>query len=462
MEHNLVPAPWISILAVGLSVIVVFWGVFFLSAETAVVLLAAGTLCAFLLVLGGVPYAKLENCIVQSASRMMLPILRLMAVGMLIGTWMASGTVPYMIYCGLRLLRPTLFLPLVCLLCAVMSSTAGTSWGTVATVGVACMSIAAGLGIPKALAAGAVVTGSLFGDKVSPMSDSVILTASITDTPLMEGVRHVLLSTGPAYLASLLFFLVAGLHTAQGTIGGETYTLVLAALEQHFYLHPILLLPPVLLFGLILGRKPTLPAFAAGIAAGLVLAISIQHKEVSSLFQFLFSGYQVNQCPELVAQMLERGGLTSMLPTIALLLSACVFGAPIQCSGALNLLLGVVKRHTKSGGSLANGILLLHGILFTITGSYYVSAPVIAETTRDLFPAYGLEKKNLMRILQDTGTGLSALVPWAATGVYITSILGLNSTIDYLPYVPMLWLSIMLSVVMHITGIGIPRAPRSN
>lgn len=143
-----------------------------------------------------------------------------------------------------------------------------------------------------------------------------------------------------------------------------------------------------------------------------------------------------------------------MLLTIALLLAARVFGAPIQCSGALDLLLGTVKRHTKSGGTLSNGILPLHGMLFTITGSYHVSSPVIAEMTWDLFPSYGLGKKNLMRILQDTGTGLSALVPWAATGVYITNILGLNSTIDYLPYVPMLWPSILLSVLMHVTGLG--------
>lgn len=450
MEQDRKVSPGVGVLAVGASVAIVLLGVFLLSAETAVILMAAGAVCCLILVMGGMPYDVLEAKIAQSMARMMLPVLRLMAVGMLIGIWMASGTIPYMIYCGMRMLEPTLFLPLVCLLCAVMSASAGTSWGTIATVGVACMSIAAGLGVPKELAAGAVVTGAMLGDKASPISDSVLLTASITDTPLMEGVRHILASTGPAYLVSLAFFLIAGLRMGEGVIGGEGYDLILTCLEGHFRFHPILLLPPLLMFGLIVAKRPVLPAFAAGIAAGMLLAIVVQKETVYALAEYLFTGYRYGQGPELMAQMLERGGVVSMLGTIALLLSACVFGAPVRCSGAVELLLGMVKQHTKSAGALANGVMLIHGMLFSITGSYYVSAPVVAEMTGDLFSAYGLDKKDLMRVLQDTGAGLSALVPWAATGIYITNMLGSDSTMAYLPYVPMLWLSILFSALLNV------------
>ncbi|BDF72300.1 Na+/H+ antiporter NhaC [Oscillospiraceae bacterium] len=453
------PKPWQSALILLTAAGVIPIGVFCLHADTAVLLLADSALCCVLLVLFGGSYRRVEEEIARSVGNMAVPVVRLLAVGLMIGVWMACGTVPYLIYCGMRFLSPGLFLPAVCLLCTAVSTLAGTSWGTVATVGVACMSIAGGLGLPANLAAGAVVTGALFGDKVSPLSDSTALTASLSGTPLMEGIRHALRSTGPAYLVSLVFFLISGLRFRAGTVGGEGYTLILSTLRARFYLHPVLLLPPALLFLLILLKKPTIPAFAAGIASGCVLAVLLQGVSPSALASYMAAGFKTELEQPVLAQMLHRGGVSSMLPTVGLLLSACVFGAPIRASGAMELLLGVIRRRARSAGALANGVLLLHGLFFTVTGSYYVSAPVVASMTAELFPACGLSPKNLMRILQDTGAGLSALVPWSATGVYIATVLGLGSTLDYFLYAPMLWGSILLSLLMGLSGFGLARLP---
>lgn len=453
------PRPWQSALILLTAAGVIPIGVFCLHADTAVLLLADSALCCVLLALFGGSYRQVEEEIARSVGNMAVPVVRLLAVGVMIGVWMACGTVPYLIYCGMRFLSPGLFLPAVCLLCTAVSTLAGTSWGTVATVGVACMSIAGGLGLPANLAAGAVVTGALFGDKVSPLSDSTALTASLSGTPLMEGIRHALRSTGPAYLASLVFFLISGLRFRAGTVGGEGYTLILSTLRARFYLHPVLLLPPALLFLLILLKKPTIPAFAAGIASGCVLAVLLQGVSPSALVSYMAAGFKTELEQPVLAQMLHRGGLSSMLPTVALLISACVFGAPIRASGAMELLLGAIRRRARSAGALANGVLLLHGLFFTVTGSYYVSAPVVASMTAELFPACGLSPKNLMRILQDTGAGLSALVPWSATGVYIATMLGLGSTLDYFLYAPMLWGSILLSLLMGLSGFGLARLP---
>lgn len=453
------PKPWQSALILLTAAGVIPIGVFCLHADTAVLLLADSALCCVLLVLFGGSYRRVEEEIARSVGNMAVPVVRLLAVGLMIGVWMACGTVPYLIYCGMRFLSPGLFLPAVCLLCTAVSTLAGTSWGTVATVGVACMSIAGGLGLPANLAAGAVVTGALFGDKVSPLSDSTALTASLSGTPLMEGIRHALRSTGPAYLVSLVFFLISGLRFRAGTVGGEGYTLILSTLRARFYLHPILLLPPALLFLLILLKKPTIPAFAAGIASGCVLAVLLQGVSPSALASYMAAGFKTELEQPVLAQMLHRGGVSSMLPTVGLLLSACVFGAPIRASGAMELLLGAIRRRARSAGALANGVLLLHGLFFTVTGSYYVSAPVVASMTAELFPACGLSPKNLMRILQDTGAGLSALVPWSATGVYIATVLGLGSTLDYFLYAPMLWGSILLSLLMGLSGFGLARLP---
>ena len=143
------------------------------------------------------------------------------AVGVLVGTWMASGTVPVMIYYGMKVLTPGLFLPVVCILCTLMSTMAGTSWGTLATVGVACMGVAQGLGVPLPAAAGAVCTGAFFGDKVSPLSDSPVITATVCEVPLMDGIRHALISTGPAYLISLVFYFVYGLAIPAAASAGK-------------------------------------------------------------------------------------------------------------------------------------------------------------------------------------------------------------------------------------------------
>lgn len=187
---------------------------------------------------------------------------------LLVGTWMASGTVPVMIYYGMKVLTPGLFLPVVCILCTLMSTMAGTSWGTLATVGVACMGAAQGLGVPLPAAAGAVCTGAFFGDKVSPLSDSPVITATVCEVPLMDGIRHALISTGPAYLISLVFYFVYGLRYSGGSVGGEVYEDILFTVSAEFWLSPVLLLPVLVVVVLILMKKPTIPTFIAGIAAG--------------------------------------------------------------------------------------------------------------------------------------------------------------------------------------------------
>ena len=193
---------------------------------------------------------------------------------MLVGTWMASGTVPVMIYYGMKVLTPGLFLPVVCILCTLMSTMAGTSWGTLATVGVACMGVAQSLGVP--LPAAAVCTGAFFGDEVSPLSDSPVITATVCEVPLMDGIRHALISTGPAYLISLVFYFVYGLRYSGGSVGGEVYEDILSTVSAEFWLSPVLLLPVLVVVVLILMKKPTIPTFIAGIAAGAVMAMLCQ------------------------------------------------------------------------------------------------------------------------------------------------------------------------------------------
>ncbi len=455
--------PWQALLMIVVGIAIIFLGLMVFKAKNHVILLTDGVVMCVMACCFGIRYDDLQADIKATINSMLVAILILIAVGVLVGTWMISGTVPIMIYYGMKVLTPGLFLPITCIVCTLMSTMAGTSWGTLATVGVAFMGVAQGLGVPLPVTAGAICVGAFFGDKISPLSDSPVLVSSVTDVPLMDGIKHALLSTGPAWLVSLVFLTVYGMQYSSGTVGGEVYDAIMSTVTTSFRLNPLLLLPPVVVVVLIVMKKPTLPTFTAGIVVGAVLAVAFQGTPLiqatdgaQSIFMAMYEGYTGDTGNDVVNSMIQRGGLTSMLNTIGLLISAGVFGAPLRTAGVVDILLDYVRKLARNGKVMATGVLILHGIFFTITGAYYVSYPVVGSMVKDMFPEYGLDKKNLMRILLDTGTGLAPLVPWATTGAYVASTLGVGN-MSLAPFAPMLWLSIVISVVMGITGIGMAK-----
>lgn len=444
------PGQAIAMLVAGVAMLLVGLSVMHLNAR--IVLALDGALMCLMACCFGMKWDVLQKGIKDMISSMLVAMLILLAVGMLIASWMAAGTIPVMIYYGMQVITPSIFLPVVCILCSLMSALAGTSWGTLATLGVACMGVAEGLGVPAEAAAGAVCVGAFVGDKLSPLSDSTVITATVTDTTLMDGIRHALVSTGPAYLISIAFFFIYGLTLDTHAATGAAYDEILATLRTSFDLSPLALLPVPLVIALIMWKKPTLPTFGAGIAAGAVLAVLLQGIDITHVCTYLYSGFKTDTGSSFVNQMLNRGGFTSMLSTIGLLMAAAVFGAPLRSAGVADVLLAMLRRAARSSRSMSFLVLCLHALFFTITGAYYVSYPVIGTMTKDMFPEYGLEKKNLMRMMLDTGTGLAPLVPWSTTGSYTASTLGVTN-LAFLPFAPMLWLSIVFSVIYALTGI---------
>ena len=453
MNEKRIVKPWQAGLMLLVGIAVIIAGLLVMKLNNRIVLALDGVIMCLMAWCFGIPYAELQQGIKDTVSSMIVAILILLSVGVLVGVWMASGTVPVMIYYGMKVLTPGLFLPVVCILCTLMSTMAGTSWGTLATVGVACMGVAQGLGVPLPAAAGAVCTGAFFGDKVSPLSDSPVITATVCDVPLLEGIRHALLSTGPAYLISLVFFFIYGLGYAGGTVGGEVNEDILSTVSGSFWLSPVLLIPVVVVVALILLKKPTIPTFVAGIAAGALLAMVCQGMGLKDILTVMYSGYSVDSGSEVVNSMLNRGGFTSMLSTIGLLIAVGIFGAPLRTAGVVDVLLVFVRKIAKTSRSMSLGVLLLHAVFFSITGAYYVSYPVVGGMVKDLYPEYHLDRKNLKRTLLDTGTGLAPMVSWSTTGSYTATTLGVGN-LAFLPYAPMLWLSIVFSIIFAVTGIA--------
>ena len=427
-------APWqaMTMLAVGIAII--FFGLMALKVNARIVLAVDGAIMCLMACAFGISYDSVQKGIKDTIASMLVAMLILLSVGILIGSWMASGTIPVMVYYGMQVITPALFLPVACILCTLMSTLAGTSWGTLATVGVACMGVGEGLGIPVEAAAGAVCVGAFFGDKISPLSDSPVITATVTDTPLMEGIKHALISTGPAYLISLVFFFAYGLEFSGGSAAeSATYVEILRTIEKSFNLNPISLLPVFVVIGLIAWKKPTIPTFVAGIAVAAFLGMFLQDVSLKNMMNYMYSGFSIHTDSAFVDKMLKRG-----------------------TAGVADVLLDYVRKFARNSRIMAFCVMCLHTLFFMITGAYYVSYPVVGSMTKDMFPKYGLQRKNLMRMMLDTGTGLAPLVPWSTTGSYTASTLGV-ANIAFFAFAPMLWLSIILSAVYALTGIGMAK-----
>lgn len=440
-----------SIILLIASILVVLGGVIVIKANSTIVLASAGVVAITLSVIWGVRWEDIERDLMDNLRSMLPSILILLSVGMLVGSWILSGTVPVMVYYGLKVLKPSIFLFAAAIICALMSVMAGTSWGTISTVGVALMGVSTGLGVPLQYTAGAVVVGAIFGDKLSPLSDTTVMASAVSDVDIVDHIKYMLFTTLPGFIISLVLYLIIGFKYNGGTIDGDNLQLILQTLESNFNLNPILLLPPVVVLFLIYKRKPTLPVFAIGIILGGVLAFLFQGCNILDITSALNDGYTNSTSVEIVDSMLIRGGLKSMLGTVALLIAAVVFGSPLRTAGVIQIILDKITSTVNNKSGLLASIYLLHGGLFIITGSYYVTFAVLAPMVGPLYDKFGLHRKNLSRTLEDTGTALAPIIPWSTTGAFIASTLGVQ-TMDYIAYAPMTYLGIIFGLLYAFTG----------
>lgn len=444
----------IILLATGIAVLLSL--VIVVKAPTAIALAIAGAVEIVLCMIWGFTWEELQEDIVGSIKTMMPSILIIFCVGMLVGSWILSGTVPLLVYYGLKILKPGSFLVIACLICAITSVFTGTSWGTLSTVGIALMAVSQGLGIPPQYTAGAVVVGAIFGDKLSPLSDTTVLASAVAGVDIREHMKHMLYTTVPGLLISLVLYFIIGLKFRTGTVSGETVKLMLDTLSSNFNLNPILILPPILVLLLIFLGKPSVPVFGIGIFSGGILAAIFQGANLSTITSTLNSGFQISTGVEIVDSMLMRGGLQSMLGTTALLIIAAVFGAPLKTSGVVSMMIDKIESISKSDKAIMTSTYVLHSFLFSITGSYYVTFSAFGPMLKQVFDKYNLHGKNLSRLLEDSGTALAPLIPWSTTGAFVATTLGV-STGKMAPFAPMLYLSIVFGLIYSITGFSIAK-----
>ena len=412
----------------------------------------------------GMPWEDIQKGLTGGIVTALPAILILMIVGLLIGVWIASGVVPVMIFYGLKILDPGYFLVATCVICAVISLATGSSWSTAATVGLAMMGVGQALGIPAGMTAGAVISGSYFGDKMSPLSDTTNLAPAVAGTQLFTHIRHMVYTTVPALIISLVIFTIMGIvRPATGSVETSDYLLMLSTLSESFNLSPWLFLAPVSVLLLVWRKAPALPALVVGVAVGALLLLMFQRVPgagwsgaMGGLVEALYTGYVSETGVETVDQLLTRGGLSYMLDTIALIVVALAFGGIMEKSGMLARMAAAVLNLARSTGSLIAVTIFSCFGMNVLASDQYMAIIIPGRMYRGAFLKRGLHPKNLSRALEDSATLTSPLIPWNTCGAYMSGVLGV-SCFAYAPFAFLNLLSPLISMFYGFTGITIEK-----
>ena len=404
----------------------------------------------------GNSWKKIESGIVEGISVGMKAILILCVIGVMIGTWIASGIVPIMIYYGLQILHPSIFLVAACLICCVVSVATGSSWTTVSTVGIALIGVAKGLGVPLPMAAGAIISGSYFGDKMSPLSDSTNLAPAVAGAELFEHIRHMLFTTVPALAIALLLYGILGWRGFAGEASAESMDAMLSALDGSFDLNPLLLLPPLLIVIVVVWRIPALPSLLGAAVLGGVLAVGFQNVSLKEILDIAQSGYTSATGNAAVDPLLHRGGLDSMMYTVSLILCALTFGGVMERCGFLRAIAGAILRLARSTGSLVAATVGTCVGMNVASADQYLSIIVPGRMYREDYERKGLHAKNLSRTLEDAGTLSSPLIYWNSCGMYMKETL-MVSPLAYLPYCFLNLFTPLIAIALAYTGWGIAK-----
>ncbi|ADJ16168.1 arginine/ornithine antiporter ArcD [Halalkalicoccus jeotgali] len=380
-------------------------------------------------------------------------ILILFVIYMLIPVWIGAGTIPGLIYYGLGLLTPAVFLPATALIATVSAFSIGSSWTTAATLGVALMGIGQGLGVPAPMTAGAVLTGAYTGDKITPLSDTTNLAAAVTGTDLMEHVDTMRVGTGLALVIALVAYAVLGLRISGSIPAGQVETIrtgILAGYE----ISPLVFLPLLITFGLALAGYPALPALVAGVFAGVGTMLLVQGAGFAEAWSVAQAGTAPETGTALVDDLLASDGLNGSAWTVSIVAVALSLGGLLERTGVLAALANWIEEAIDSvaGLTVATGVsaFAMNGL----AGQQYMSIVVPSMTFRGVYEEFGLESKNLSRAVEAAGTTTSVLIPWNAGGAFMTATLGV-SPLAYGPYYFLGFLSPAILFVMGLTGWGI-------
>lgn len=397
-------------------------------------------------------FKRIENAMINGIREAIMPVMILLLIGMLIGVWQMSGTVATILSIGLNTISAQWFLPSVLLITMIVSTFTGSAFTTVGTVGVALFGIGMALGISPALAAGAIVSGALFGDKMSPLSDTTNFAPAVAGVKLFDHIRFMMGTTVPAFLITLVLFTILG----RGGQAADTTQIAeaQAALAGRFDLSWVTLLAPILVAVLAFRRMPVLPTMLFGMFAGVLTAGFVQGNwNVSNWFGVMQAGFKSGVENETIAAVLDRGGLESMLWSVSLVLIALAFGGLLRELGVFQAIVDALLERLKSPGSSVLSVVLSSIGVNLLAGEQYLSILLPGQAFKQGFIDRGIDPRYLSRALEDGGTVINPLIPWGVSGAFFAATLGVP-VLEYAPFAFFLWLSPIFSIILGYVKLG--------
>lgn len=414
----------------------------------------------------GYSWQEMMDGIQEKISLAMPSILILISIGILIGTWMIAGTIPMLIYYGVQMINPKYILVISFIVAAIIAVVTGTSWGAVGTVGVALIGIATGLEANISATAGAIVAGAFFGDKLSPLSDTTILAPIAAGSELYDHIKHMLWTTIPATILSLIVYFIVGLNVESKTITSPLAQNMVIELEQMFNWNILLLIPPIIILYGTIRKYPTLPVIIISSITAGIIAIIFQKSTIQDVFLSTVSGFSVDMVtktqvteddimPE-VLRLVNQGGMEAMTSVVLIAFAAFVFAGIITTSGSLEVIIEALLKIVKRTGDLIFATILSCMTMALVTGNSYLSIIVPGEMYKDTYKMKKLAPKNLSRTLEDSGTVIVPLIPWSSAGVFMAATLGVP-TLSYAPWAILCYTGFIFAIILGYTGVGITK-----
>ncbi len=441
--------------------------------EPHIALILAAVVAGLVAWANGWKWAYLEQGILASINRSMQAILILGILGCLIASWMAAATIPSMIYYGIKVISPKVFLLTACILCSIVSLATGSSWSTAGSMGVALIGVGTALGFPEAMTAGAVVSGAYFGDKMSPLSDTTNLAPAMAGATLFDHIKHMIYTTGTSLVIALIAYTVMGFMFSSGN---EVDLSVISEVEDFIKASSnvsiIALLPPIFVIVAVALKLPAIPSLFGGVLIGIpfmfmnkasvesaLVAAEVSKTDVpANVFNILNNGVSMGQLPEnpspiieKLADLLSCAGSQGMMWTISIILFAMCFGGIVDCTGIMGSFANILLKMAKGTGGLVLATEFSCLFVNAVCCDQYLSLVLPGRMFKEAFEDRRLAPKNLSRCLEDCGTITSNFFPWNTCGATMRSFLGVNS--GYIPYAILNWLNPIVSIIFGFTGI---------
>lgn len=402
----------------------------------------------------GIPYERLEEGLLGGIKRAINCVLILILVGALIGTWIQCGTVPMLVYYGLGILNVKTILPLTCLLCAMLSICIGTSWGTTGTVGIACVSVGVSMGIPLEICAGAAVSGAIFGDKISPVSDTTILASSTSEINIYAHIRAMSRNAVPVLFLSTAAYYAVGLRYAGSSLDMTLIEQVRSSLRESFSFSPLLLLPMMLIVYMSIRKKPAFPTIFLSAFLGSVLSILVQKHGIADALSVMNTGYFSDTGVEIVDVMLQKGGISSMLSTIVVAILALAMGGVLDEAGYMKAIVKKLLPYLRGDRSLVLATIGIGIGLTLLCSNYFVVMVLMGSLFRELYDERGIHRSILSRSMEDAITPTIAIIPWNTSCMYYMGLFGLTSY-TWAFYAFFCWGNVLFSLLCTMLGLFI-------